>query len=236
MIRQFAYNVYENYLNRQIEKEQMPEHIIFNLFTNGQGKSSEYLLDTKSKQVLGWCQGEFNIKHITIALDRSSTLDYETMKGKLEKLKDDSAIHNYGRKIKFIGPKEQLPKNIRNLCGEIEEMTGYHTNFLNIGLSNYSGREEIIKAIKQLAQKAREGMIDPGKIDESTIGSHLYMPDQPDPDLIFRTDSRISGDLFLWQRAYSEFVFLDIYWDGFRKIDLMRGIRTYQQRQRRFGR
>ena len=105
----------------------------------------------------------------------------------------------------------------------------------------YGGRDEIVDAFKALLRaKIQQGeklehIID--QITPETIGAHLYTAGLPDPDLIIRTSGeiRLSGFL-LWQSAYSEFYFTDVNWPEFRKIDFLRAIRSYQQRQRRFGR
>jgi short-chain Z-isoprenyl diphosphate synthase len=104
----------------------------------------------------------------------------------------------------------------------------------------YAGREEIADALRALLQdKAKQGkglqdIMD--QITQKEIGRYLYAADLPDPDLIIRTSGeiRLSGFL-LWQSAYSEFYFSDVYWPAFRKIDFLRAIRSYQQRHRRFG-
>ncbi len=104
----------------------------------------------------------------------------------------------------------------------------------------YGGREEIVDAVRSLIRdKARECQ----RVDEieahvtpETIAQYLYAPDLPDPDLIIRTSGeiRLSGFL-LWQSAFSEFYFSDVYWPEFRKIDFLRAIRAFQERRRRFG-
>jgi len=104
----------------------------------------------------------------------------------------------------------------------------------------YGGRQEIVDAVQSLLRERLES----GKSLEATIeevtsdnvGKYLYTYDLPDPDLIIRTSGevRLSGFL-LWQSAYSEFYFCDAYWPAFRRIDLLRAIRSYQQRERRFG-
>ncbi|MBI4413059.1 MAG: undecaprenyl diphosphate synthase family protein, partial [candidate division NC10 bacterium] len=102
------------------------------------------------------------------------------------------------------------------------------------------GRQEIADAVQALLlERSREGKGLPEAIAEVTpeaIGKYLYTYDLPDPDLIIRTSGefRLSGFL-LWQSAYSEFYFCDAYWPAFRKIDLLRAVRAYQQRKRRFG-
>ena len=99
-------------------------------------------------------------------------------------------------------------------------------------------KEELVEAIKKIVSMVKGGKISENEIDEKIIESCLYtshLP-QPEPDLILRTsgEKRLSGFL-IWQSAYSELVFMDVFWPEFRKIDLMRAIRTYQRRVRRFG-
>jgi tritrans,polycis-undecaprenyl-diphosphate synthase [geranylgeranyl-diphosphate specific] len=109
--------------------------------------------------------------------------------------------------------------------------------FLNIAIA-YGGQEELVDAFKKVALMAKTGELCVDDIDEKIIESCLYtshLP-QPEPDLILRTsgEKRLSGFL-IWQSAYSELVFMDVFWPEFRKIDLMRAIRTYQRRKRRYG-
>ena len=104
----------------------------------------------------------------------------------------------------------------------------------------YGGRAEIVDAVRGFltAQQQRGATLGQAieQIDAEAISRHLYMAGMPDPDLIIRTSGevRLSGFL-LWQSAYSEFYFSDVYWPAFRKIDFLRAIRSYQQRGRRFG-
>lgn len=95
----------------------------------------------------------------------------------------------------------------------------------------------MVDAVKKIAEKVKTGSLELGSIDEGTVSRHLYTNGLPDPDLIIRTsgEERISGFL-LWQSAYSELYFCESFWPGFRKIDFLRAIRTFQQRKRRFGR
>lgn len=112
--------------------------------------------------------------------------------------------------------------------------------FLNIALG-YGGREEIVDAVKRLLLEAEEGGLSPKEVAErltpEDIARHLYTAGLPDPDFIIRTSGeiRLSGFL-LWQSAYSEFYFADVLWPEFRKIDFLRALRSYQARERRFGR
>ena len=134
---------------------------------------------------------------------------------------------------------EYLPERIQELVRKIEEATrDYDQYYLNIALA-YGGRAEIVDAVRKIAEKVEEGALSPQDITEKTIEENLYtahLP-HPEPDIIIRTsgESRLSNFL-LWQSAYSELFIVDVYWPSFRRIDLMRAIRGYQKRHRRYGR
>ena len=97
---------------------------------------------------------------------------------------------------------------------------------------NYGGRAEIVDAVRDLVAEG----VKPEKVTEKAIRSHLYFPDQPDPDLVIRTsgEHRISNFL-LWQLAYSELVFTEVLWPDFRRTHLFAAVRDFQRRQRRYG-
>ena len=120
----------------------------------------------------------------------------------------------------------------------LEEATSKYNNlYLNVAIA-YGGRAEIVDASKKLIKDVLSRKVSVDEINEKVLEKYLYTSDIPnhEPDMIIRTsgEERISNFL-LWQSAYSELVFLDVYWPEFRKIDLMRAIRIYQKRQRRFG-
>jgi tritrans,polycis-undecaprenyl-diphosphate synthase [geranylgeranyl-diphosphate specific] len=115
-------------------------------------------------------------------------------------------------------------------------MTEAHDSFqLNVAIG-YGGRAEIVDAVKKIGEQIKAGEIDIDSIDEDMLSNHLYTEGMPDPDLIIRTsgEERLSGFL-LWQSAYSELYFTQVFWPAFRKIDFWRAIRVWQQRNRRFG-
>jgi tritrans,polycis-undecaprenyl-diphosphate synthase [geranylgeranyl-diphosphate specific] len=163
---------------------------------------------------------------------------YGLLEVKLERLLNDERIHRRKMKIKAIGDTKLLPSRLQEILTKLEESTAeYDTMFLNIAIA-YGGQKELIDAVRKIAQMAKQGQIQVDEIDEKTIESQLYtshLP-QPSPDLILRTsgEKRLSGFL-IWQSAYSELMFMDVFWPEFRKIDLMRAIRTYQHRVRRYG-
>ena len=139
-------------------------------------------------------------------------------------------------KIRVIGRREYLPDELNREIAKVEEMTKDHDRLqLNMALS-YGGRAEIIDAIKKMAKKIVEHDLNLDDIDEKQFSQYLYTDGIPDPDLIIRTsgEERLSGFL-LWQSAYSELYFSEVYFPAFRMIDFWRAIRVFQQRERRFG-
>ena len=106
---------------------------------------------------------------------------------------------------------------------------------LNLALS-YGGRAEIVRMVHQIAQKAKEGKIDPEAIDESMVADHLYTRTIPDPDLLIRTggEMRISNFL-LWQIAYAEIFVTETLWPDFTREEYLHILEAYQRRNRRFG-
>jgi len=157
---------------------------------------------------------------------------------KLREILKDESIHKHKVRDKAIGRLNLLPKRLQEMIRQVEESTkDYDERFLNVALA-YGGRAEIVDATKKIAQKVESGNLTPKDINEQLFEKYLYTAHMPkqDPDLIIRTsgEERLSGFL-LWQCAYSELCFLDINWPDFRRIDLLRAVRTYQRRKRRFG-
>jgi len=140
--------------------------------------------------------------------------------------------------VRAIGRIELMPERITSVLKKLEEVTRNYDNiYLNIAIA-YGGQTELLDAVRKVADMVKDGKIDVNDIGKEQIESCLYtshLP-QPEPDMILRTsgEQRLSGFL-IWQSAYSELVFMDVFWPEFRKIDLMRAIRTYQRRKRRYG-
>jgi undecaprenyl diphosphate synthase len=135
-----------------------------------------------------------------------------------------------------IGQIERLPKNVRQVLHNVMALTKKNTGMiLNLALS-YGGRAEIVKMVKEIAIKAKDGSIDSDSITPEIISEHLYTRQMPDPDLLIRTsgEMRISNFL-LWQIAYSEIYITDTLWPDFGKDEFIRILRDYQQRERRYG-
>ena len=141
-------------------------------------------------------------------------------------------------RVKAIGRIELLPDSIKDVLRRLDNVTkDYNNHFLNVAIA-YGGQNELVDAVKKIGEKIKGGKLDSKDINKEVIESNLYTSHLPQssPDMILRTsgEKRMSGFL-LWQSAYSELVFLDIFWPEFRKIDLMRAIRTFQTRKRRSG-
>ena len=137
-----------------------------------------------------------------------------------------------------MGRTELLPDSINEVLKKLDDATkNYDKHYLNIAIA-YGGQNELVDAVKKIAVRVKDGSIDINDINKDVIEANLYTAHLPQqsPDLILRTsgEQRMSGFL-LWQGAYSELIFMDILWPEFRKIDLLRAIRTFQKRSRRIG-
>lgn len=145
-------------------------------------------------------------------------------------------LHKNGVRLRIIGERERIERDVLDIIEQAETLTANNSRLhLTIAFS-YGARQEIVLAMRKLAQDVQAGKLIPEDIDISTVGSSLLTADLPDPDLLVRTsgEQRISNFL-LWQIAYAELVFTDTLWPDFGKSDLDDAIRTFQSRDRRFG-
>jgi short-chain Z-isoprenyl diphosphate synthase len=159
---------------------------------------------------------------------------------KLAALANDARIHDRRVRVRALGKLSLVPESVRAAIETAEAATGaYDGMVLNIAVG-YGGRQEITDAVAALLTEwCKAGLTlaeTVAALTPEAIGGFLYTAGLPDPDLVIRTSGevRLSG-FMLWQSAHSEFYFTDVHWPEFRKIDLLRAVRTYQSRQRRFG-
>ncbi|MDG6902029.1 MAG: di-trans,poly-cis-decaprenylcistransferase [Nitrososphaerota archaeon] len=250
-----VYKVYEGRLKAQVESEEIPSHIGIILDGNRRWAQNQGFQSglgheegaNRAEELLDWCN-ELGIKTVTLYVLSTENLErspqellelFKLIEARLAKLLSDERIVKHNVNVRAIGHLDLLPDSIIGTLEAIEKKTAdYHNHYLNIAVA-YGGRAEITDVVKSVAQDVKSGKLNPDSITEETVSKRLYtsyLPNQ-EPDLIIRTsgEERMSGFL-LWQGAYSELVFVDVFWPAFRLIDLLRAIRTYQKRRRRHGR
>ncbi len=139
-------------------------------------------------------------------------------------------------RLRFIGEREGLPKDLLKLIEKAERETAHYEKMtVNIAL-NYGGRAEITHAVKDIAQLVMDGKLEVDDITEATVCDHIYTAGQPDPDIIVRPSGEYRLSNFLpWQSAYSEFWFSNVLWPDFTEEHVNEILRDYQKRNRRFG-
>ncbi len=146
-------------------------------------------------------------------------------------------LHANGIRLRIIGDLDRFEPRLRELIESAHRRTANNTRLTLTIAANYGGRADILHAFRTLLVEHPEVAADPSKIDEAMIAPYLAMHDAPEPDLFIRTggEQRISNFL-LWQLAYTELYFTDVYWPNFGAAELDRAIASYRQRERRFGR
>lgn len=250
------YWFYEQQLLSEIKRNaKLPQHI--GIIMDGNRRFAKAIgLDSKTghdygagkaREVLDWCL-ELGIKHVTIwgfSSDNKSRNPEEVshlfslFAREARALLTDTRIHSNQVRVKVIGNIEDFPEETKEALRNMEKATEtYQGLLLNLALG-YGGREEIVEAIRKfLHEHAKTHDIQQliKQITPEAIGQYLYTAGIPDPDFVIRTSGeiRLSGFL-LWQTAYSEFYFCDAYWPSFRKVDFLRALRNFQERERRFG-
>ncbi|MFA5452669.1 MAG: polyprenyl diphosphate synthase [Candidatus Methanomethylophilaceae archaeon] len=253
IITSTAYNKYEDKLEKEVLEGRIPQHIA--IIMDGNRRYAEEVMKSdaseghikgkeKLEEVVNWCY-KAKVRMLTVyafSTENFSRSDEEVdfllnmIKDSLMEFADDPRIHGHKVRLKVIGDRDMLSPEFMKAVDYAEEKTKDYSDFgLNMAIA-YGGRQEIISAVKEIAQKVKDGEMNVEDIDEKAFSLHMYTSDTPDPDLVLRTSGEIRvSNFLLWQMAYSELYFTDIYWPGFRYIDFLRAIRSYQQRMRRFG-
>jgi short-chain Z-isoprenyl diphosphate synthase len=257
-IKRPFYEVYEHRLSHEAVQWRKPHHIGVIMDGNrrfarqrglanvGQGHEygARHLYD-----VLRWCR-DCNIRVMTVwalSLDNLGRDEAELaqllglFEEKFREIVSHEEIHRYRVKVRYIGSFERLPESLQAAIDAAQAATAHYEDFiLNVAIA-YGGREEITDAFRRylLASSAAGCSLTEAAnaLQPSTIDAYLYTSGLPDPDLIIRTSGEVRiGGFLLWQSVYSEFYFCDTYWPAFRRIDFLRALRAFDQRQRRFGR
>ncbi|MCP4661379.1 MAG: di-trans,poly-cis-decaprenylcistransferase [bacterium] len=258
LVKRFFYFLYLRRLRAKAHRWTHPRHLGVIMDGNRRYARESGLFDTlqghhagaeKVKEVLDWCY-QIGIPVVTVwcfSVDnfQRNTREVEGLlrlfEDKTREMADSRQVHEHRVRVRYIGRLEMLPETLRQEIRRIEEITAHYSRLqLNIAMA-YGGREEITDAFKRyISEQLARGE----KIDDvlqgctnASIEPYLYTSGQPDPDLILRTSGevRLSGFL-LWQSAHSEFYFCETNWPAFREIDFLRALRSYDERQRRYGR
>ena len=247
------YSVYEWYISRNLEKDKMPKHVA--IIMDGNRRYSKIQgninvieghkrgVDTL-ENVLEWCI-DLGIDIVTVYA--FSTENFKRSEKEVKDLMNlfvdsflsistNKKIHKNEVRLKAVGRLDLFPEDVREAILDAEKSTeNYTKRLINIAMG-YDGRVEIVDAFKKIAKKVEKGELKPEDINEEMINDNLYTAGLEDPNLVIRTsgEERLSGFL-LWQSSYSELYFTDSLWPELRKVDFLRAIRSYTQRQRRFG-
>lgn len=228
----------------------VPRHVAIILDGNGRwakakGMPRNYGHAQGSKNVERICEEAWRmgIKYLTVYA--FSTENWSRPKSEVDALM--KLLRNYMKtclktaekndmKIRVIGDIEPLDADIKSRILELEEASRGNGG-LNFTIAlNYGSRDEMIRAVRQLAQDCVDGKLKPGEIDEKLYASYLDTRELPDPDLLIRTSGELRlSNYLLWQLAYSEFYFTDVPWPDFTKEELIRAVEHYNSRERRFG-
>ncbi len=250
-LRAVLYSAYERRLARSLAPSAIPRHVGVILDGNRRWAKASGTQTShghraggdKVLEFLGWCD-EVGVEHVTLWLLSTDNLSRapEELSALLAIIEDVvERIAASGRwRVHPVGALDLLPAGLSRRLKEYEDAThgvcGMHVN-VAIG---YGGRREIADAVRSLLQEhAQRGtsIEELAEIlDVEHIAEHLYTRGQPDPELVIRTsgEQRLSGFL-LWQSAHSEFYFCEALWPDFRHVDFLRALRSYAQRERRFG-
>ncbi|MFQ6088441.1 MAG: polyprenyl diphosphate synthase [Candidatus Methanofastidiosia archaeon] len=250
------YGILEEALIDQIKRGKIPSHI--GIIMDGNRRfARDFGISpwkghergaSKLEEILDWAK-ELGIKIVTIYA--FSTENFKRSKEEVEKIMDlfeekfleiasDEKIHKNKVKVKAVGRLELLPPRVRGAIEKAERATeSYDERLLNVCVS-YGGRMELIDAFLKLSEKIKKGELKASEITEEVIKEHLYEispnPDLMYPDLIIRTGGEVRlSNFLLFQAAYSELFFTEVYFPAFRKIDFLRILREFQKRKRRFG-
>ena len=249
------YRMYQDRLLRDLDRDAMPKHV--GVIHDGHRRyaRAERLPDyaasyrvgmAKFVDFLGWT-ADLDIEAVTCWLLSTDNLArpeeelvayYEVLIELFNRIPDTPAGQDV--RVRFIGSLDLLPSDLVEAAKRLEARCAHGQRKVTIALA-YGGRQEIVDAVKDLV----DGLADQGvaasemadRINKEVISSKMYASDLPDPDLVLRTsgEARLSGFL-LWQAAYAEYSFVDVYWPAFRYVDFLRALRDFTRRERRYGR
>ena len=239
----------QEYLDK-IDKSNIPEHIAVIMDGNGRWAKAHgkprvfgHKNGVKSVREISEAAAELGIGYMTLYAFSTENwsrpqLEVTALMGLLVETirKEVSTLNKNNIRLQAIGDLSKLPKKSQKALLEGIEDTSNNSGMTLILALNYSSRWELTSTMKAIAEDTKNGLIDPTTIDQDYISSRLATANYPDPELLIRTsgEQRLSNYL-LWQLAYSELYFTDVFWPDFRKVHLYKALVNYQSRERRFG-
>ena len=253
-IKALLYPIYEARLIRKLDFSQTPQHVGVILDGNrrwakanpeltegGQARHGHQAGADKILEFLTWCEAA-NVKVVTLWL--LSTDNFKRSREELDALLKiisdtvDSLVEKNRWKVKAVGALDLLPDPLKSRLSNLPANPKAKLE-VNVAIG-YGGRREIVDAFKGYLQEANAKGLSiesaAEQLSDLSISDYLYTAGQPDPELLIRTsgEQRLGGFL-LWQSAQSEFYFCEAFWPDFRRVDFLRALRSYAERQRRFG-
>ncbi|MBW8051908.1 MAG: isoprenyl transferase [Cytophagales bacterium] len=237
-------------IKEEIDKDNLPRHIAVIMDGNGRWakkKGATRIFGHKSavKSVMETVEGaaELGIKYLTLyafstenwfrpsnEINALMELLVSTINKEIKKLTENKI------RLLTIGDINSLPSNCKKKLQEATDITRNCDRMTLIVAVSYSGRWEIVEAVKKIVNQAKKGLIDTKDLNESLFASYLNTKDIPDPELLIRTSGELRiSNFLLWQIAYAELYFTELLWPDFTKEELYKAIISYQKRERRFG-
>ena len=237
-------------LSTNLNLEKLPQHVAVIMDGNGRWAKQRGLPRIEGhrrgantlKEMLRYCK-DLEIKTLTayafstenwgrptVEVDFLMTLFERLLQKELQEMEAEQVC------INFIGDLSPLPPSLQQEMQRSMERTKNNQGvYFNVAI-NYGSRHEMVKACRKIAEKVQQGKISATDIDENTIAQHLYTSTSPDPDLLIRTSGEMRlSNFLLWQLAYTEIYVTDTLWPDFSNEQFAQALKSFQQRDRRFG-
>jgi undecaprenyl diphosphate synthase len=239
-----------NNLIDAVDKTRLPKHIA--IIMDGNGRWAQ---QRGEQRVFGHSNGVQSVRETTeaaaelgiryLTLYAFSTENWNRPKDEIDALmhllvvtinNEISKLNDNNIRLRVIGDVQCMDPKVKQELSEAMEKTAGNTRMELFLALSYSGRWEIVDAIKKIAMQVKEGTVSPEQINEKLVSASMNAPDLPDPELLIRTSGEYRTSNFLmWQTAYTELFFSSKLWPDFRKEDLYQAIIDFQHRERRFG-
>ena len=230
-----GYEIYQDMLEKEVLEGPIPSHIAIIMdgnrrYAKEHGKDvREGHLEGKERirDVLNWCM-KAGVRTLTVYAFSTENFNREEgevefllnlIESSLKELSEDPQVIQNRVRLKVIGERDLIPPDMMETILAVEEKTKDFEKYqFNMAIA-YGGRQEIVGAVKEIAERVKAGELDIESIDEDLISKYMYTSDISDPELILRTSGELRlSNFLLWQLAYSELYFTDVYWPSFRYI------------------